>query len=239
MSTSLRPLSGIANQNISSYACSMNLATHFSLFVLGFSSLFPLINPIGTALIVNPYFTGATRKQRKAYSISIVLSCFVLGLAALFLGGWVLKLMGISISTTQMAGGLLIARLGMGLLNSEAHSDMNPVPPTKVQSALFYPISFPLTLGPGGISVLIALSAHAQTTADMTENILRMIVFAASLFAVLVVTYFCFVYSDTVIRRIGPSGSLVLDRLMAFIVFCIGIQMLLTGLNNTFPNLFH
>ncbi|MGE0634392.1 MAG: MarC family protein, partial [Pseudobdellovibrionaceae bacterium] len=206
---------------------------HFSLIALGFSSFFPLINPIGTALIINPFFSGATLSQRKGYSISIILSCFFLGLAVLFLGSWILKFMGISIPTTQMAGGLIIARMGLELLNPPVRQ-ADKETKAKVSSSLFYPLAFPLTLGPGGISVLITLSAHSHS-GNLSEILIRMSICAASLVAVLIVTYFCFVYSDSVIKKIGPSGSLVLDRLMAFIVFCIGIQMLLTGFTNSFP----
>ena len=90
-----------------------------SLFVLGVSSLLPLVNPAGTALIINPYFSGCTNQQRKSYAFTIVFFCFGIGLVALFLGSWLLKAMGISIPTTQMAGGVIIARLGLSLLDSK------------------------------------------------------------------------------------------------------------------------
>lgn len=210
---------------------------NLSLFTLGVSSILPLVNPVGTALIVNPYFADASRSERKSYSFAIVFSAFFLGLATLLLGSWCLKFMGVSIPTTQMAGGLLIARLGLGLLNSESDSDNSHAPPLNVKNSLFYPMAFPLTVGPGVISALITLSAHAQT-GKIEITFFRLGIIALALLAVMAITYVCLSYSDFVIRRIGSSGSLVLNRLMAFLIFCIGIQMVATGLTHLFPKIF-
>ncbi|MBX3021480.1 MAG: MarC family protein [Bdellovibrionales bacterium] len=214
----------------------MDLTSHLSLFALGVSSLMPLVNPIGTALIVNSYFTGLTLADRKSYAFTIALSGTALGLATLLLGSWCLKAMGISIPTTQMGGGLIIAHMGLSLLNSKGQ-DSPSFSHENVRSSLFYPIAFPLTVGPGGISALITLSAHSHAP-DITDTFINMAVLSLSLVATMVITYFCFAYSDVVIRRIGNSGSMVLNRLMAFLVFCIGIQMFVAGLSHSFPKLF-
>lgn len=215
----------------------MNFLGQLSLFTLGVSSLLPLVNPVGTALIVNSYFAGFPLAQRKSFALTIVSSCLILGVATLFLGSYALKFMGISIPTTQLAGGLIIAHMGISLLNSKGESEKEPANTDTVRNSLFYPMAFPLTLGPGCISALITLSAHAHT-ASTGETFLNMGVLSLSLLAVLIFTYFCFAYSDAVIRRIGESGSMVLNRLMAFLVFCIGIQMVLSGLGHSFPQLF-
>jgi len=215
----------------------MNWLNQISLFVLGFSSLFPLINPIGTALIVNPWFKGLLPAERRRTSLAIALYSFGLGLAALFGGSWVLKFMGISVASTQMAGGLIIGRMGLALLNAGPKDDEDRDGRRSLGDSLFYPLAFPLTLGPGGVSVLITLSAHAHVP-DPAETFMRMAVLSISLLGTLIITWFCFVYSEVVIRRIGSSGSLVMNRLMAFIVFCIGIQMFVAGLQNSFPRLF-
>jgi len=225
-----------------------------SLFLLGFSSLLPLINPIGTALIVNPYFAGATWEERKSATLFICTASLSLGIAVLFGGSWALKFMGISIPVTQMGGGILIAHMGMGMLTKEAEGTSggsgsngnggrdgrDSGPSHTLAQSLFYPLAFPLTLGPGGISVLITLSAHAHSHVGGDQVTLeRMAVLALSLLATLAITYICLVYSKIVISRIGNNGSIILNRLMAFLVFCIGIQMLVGGLSAAFPQLFH
>lgn len=210
----------------------------FSLFTLGFTSLFPLVNPIGTALIINPFLSNIPFTDKKSHIITICFYSFTLGLSALLLGSWCLRFMGISIPTTQLAGGLVIAHMGLNMLNQKNSPDDNGERPTKLTDSLFFPLAFPLTVGPGTVSVLITLSAHAHN-GPISQVFLRMGVLAASFFAVMTVTYFCFMYSDVVIRRIGPQGSLVMNRLMAFLVFCIGLQLAITGVTHSFPNLFH
>ncbi len=205
------------------------------LFLFGVSSLLPLINPVGTALILDRYFVGQDLRSRKSLSFTIVFYSFCLGLCTLFLGSWCLKFMGISTPTTQVAGGIVIAKMGLSMLNAKTETDSSTSGPDRnVRASLFYPMAFPLTLGPGGISTLIALSAHSHTP-SLTETWMRMGVLSFSLLAVCVLTYFCFVYSASVIKRLGPSGSLVLNRLLAFLVFCVGIQMVVTGLGHLFP----
>lgn len=213
----------------------MTLFEPTSIFLLGITSLLPLINPIGTALILNSFFAGQDLKGRKSYALSIVMYSFFLGLGALFLGSWCLKFMGISVSTTQLAGGIIIARMGLNLLSSKTETDKSDGPLVDLKSSTFYPMAFPLTLGPGAISVLITLNAHAQS-GSLSDTWLKLVALTLSLAFVCVVTYFCFVYSDKVISKIGTSGSLVANRLSAFLVFCIGVQMTLTAFKTIFRN---
>jgi multiple antibiotic resistance protein len=202
---------------------------HASLFLLGFSSLFPLINPIGTALIIEPYFQGIPRRERKLHAFKIVLNCFLLGLFCLHAGSKILQFMGVTIPAMQLAGGLIIAKIGLGFLDAKENTKQDDNVETDVTDSLFYPLAFPLTLGPGGIATLIMLSAHAHT-AKLTEISNGMLALSLALFAVLAVTYFCFAYSHDLVQKIGPNGSRVLNRLLAFLVFCIGIQMAFAGL---------
>ena len=207
-----------------------------SLFTLGFSSLFPLINPVGTALIIQPKLSRGSMDQRKGEARAICVYSLMLGVVALFAGSWVLRFMGVSVEMTQLGGGLIIARMGLGLLDAKEEDDAQSAPEGSIQSSLFYPLAFPLTLGPGGISVLITLSAHAHGSNEV-ETFIRQGVIGLALFATLVITYVCLAYSDLVIRRIGAQGALVLNRLIAFLVFCIGLQVAFSGLIKIFPHL--
>lgn len=205
------------------------LSSLMTTFLFGFSSLFPLINPVGTAFIIQPYFATLDDAARRRVVIRIVVNCFVMGVVALHLGSYVLKLMGVSIPATQTAGGIVIAIMGFNMLNSVQTDNPDIAPNNSLEKNLFYPLSFPLTLGPGGISTLIALSAHVHKpqghllSAELTAITL-------SLVAVLVIAYFCFFHASQVVYRLGANGSQVLNRLMSFLVFCIGIQMTFAGI---------
>jgi multiple antibiotic resistance protein len=133
----------------------MEWTSLIALFALGFSSLLPLVNPVGTALIINPFFSQCTITERKKYAFTISMAAFGIGFCAVFLGSWVLKAMGVSISTTQMAGGFVIAHLGLSMLGKQSGPEDKTAPPENLEMAIFYPMAFPLTVGPGAISTLI------------------------------------------------------------------------------------
>jgi multiple antibiotic resistance protein len=214
----------------------MDWFTHLSLLLLGISSVLPLINPVGTAIIMDPYFSGQTTRQRQANAAKIVIYCFALGIGTLLLGSWCLRFMGISVSSTQLAGGVLISRMGIGLLSKDPDKADAQGAGRDISKSLFYPLAFPLTVGPGCVSVLITLSAHAHG-ADLSETLWRMLVLSFSYLIACALTFCCLAYSHFVTSRIGESGSMILNRLSAYLLFCIGVQMAVNGLRNTFPQL--
>ncbi len=207
------------------------------LVFVGFVSLFPPVNPPGTALMIDPLLEGLTPPERKSASIKIALYAFLICTATIFIGSWIFKFFGISLPVVQIAGGILICKMGWSLLSSDdsgkgTQETAQPVNPTKkVENILFYPVSFPMTTGAGTISVLLTLSAHGH------DNDLR--VYLTNLSALIVATiimclliYFCYSYTPALIRRLGPRGSQVLNRLSAFLVFCVGIQIASEGLTS-------
>lgn len=197
-------------------------------FLLGFSSLFPLVNPVGTALIIQPYFAGLDEASRKRHAFRIASICFLMGFTTLHVGSYILKFMGVSIPATQTAGGIVIAVLGFSLLNSQATGGEVDGAKRDVDDSIFYPLSFPLTLGPGGLATLIALSAHVHSDGDNFFSP-KMTAITLSLFLILAIAYFCFVNTASLVKRMGANGSQVMNRLMSFLVFSIGIQMTFSG----------
>lgn len=198
------------------------------IFLLGFSSLFPLINPIGTAFIIQPYFSELNSTAKKKLAFQIVIICFVMGFITLHFGSYVLELMGVSIPATQTAGGIVIGILGFNLLNNQTTNNANNQTVKDNSNSTFYPLAFPLTLGPGGISTLIALGAHVHVKDHFFSQNTTAI--TLSLFVVLVIAYFCFTNTTALVKKMGPNGSQIMSKMMSFLVFCIGIQMAFTGI---------
>jgi len=201
---------------------------YLPIFLGAFSALLPLINPIGTAMIIEPYFYGLNEAERKHYAFRIALNCFILGVVTLHIGHWILQFMGVSIPATQTAGGIVIAFLGYGLLNNPQKSAADTKASVDIASNSFYPLSFPLTVGPGSVSTLIALSANAQRGEESLFSV-SLLVITLALFINLAAAYFCFVHNNKISRRMGTTGNEVINRLLAFLVFCIGIQMAFKG----------
>src|SRR6476660_10162400 len=130
---------------------------------VSFAALFPIVNPVGDA----PIFFGLTRNYpqaaQKVLARKIAAYGFVLLVVSALFGSEILAFFGISLFVVQIAGGLVVAATGWNLLNQpEGDSTSKQVPET-LEDALqhaFFPLTLPLTVGPGAISVAITLGAH-------------------------------------------------------------------------------
>ncbi|MGB9763875.1 MAG: MarC family protein [Candidatus Saccharicenans sp.] len=215
---------------------------HFESFLnlvfIGFVSLFPPVNPLGTALLLDPFFHHLSYQDRQKAAKKIALYCLAIGVATVIAGSWIFKLFSISIPVVQIAGGILICKMGWELLSTESPVKKSEGPNGRseadkdkedIEELLFYPLAFPMTVGPGSISVLLTLSAHGHSNHWPTYFMnLSAIILAVVLMAVLI--YFSFAFSPKLIKRFGPRGSLVVNRLTAFLVFCVGLQIMSTGI---------
>jgi multiple antibiotic resistance protein len=209
-------------------------SSQLPLFLLAFSSLLPLVNPLAAALIITPYLATLEKKERRYAALKIVMYCFFVGFIAIHAGSPILKFMGVSISTTLLTGGLIVAKLGWGMLETNQEVKQDEGVKIPISDAVFYPLAFPITVGPGSIATLITLSAQAQSVQTLETG--NMLGITLALLAILMITYFCFIYATQLTKTIGRSGSLVLNRLMAFLLCSIGIQMAFTGLMQMIKN---
>ena len=213
-----------------------NVSSFLEFALLGFVALFPVVNPIGTALILDPFLHNLKPADRKLAAIKIAFYCFLVCTTALFVGSWIFKLFGISVPVVQIAGGFLICRTGLQLLS--AKNDLNSSPekstPASHQQAediLFYPIAFPMTTGAGTISVLLTLSAHTGDIAWLPHLVnLSAIFLAVVVMSILI--YICYAFTPAVLGRLGPRGEQIVNRLSAFLVFCVGLQIAATGVKH-------
>lgn len=207
------------------------------LAVAGIIALFAPVNPIGTALVVNPFFEHLDDKGRHRAASKVTTYCLILCLTVLLVGSWFFKLFGISLPVVQLAGGIVICHMGWLLLASDNSASDSSANQSANQShddfedKLFYPIAFPMTTGPGTIAVLLTLSANAHATHESTyiANIGALVV--AVLITCLMV-YVCLAYAPAFLKRIGPKGGMVLNRISAFLVFCVGLQIATDGIHN-------
>jgi multiple antibiotic resistance protein len=204
------------------------------LIVVG--ALLPIVNPLGNAPFFLALTAGETDRSRNVLARKVAVNGLFLLLAALFLGDDVLKFFGVSVPIVQMAGGLVVAGLAWKLLNRGDDTDKAPPPPPANAGAsegrAFYPLTLPLTVGPGSISVAIALGANFPST------VLPFLADAASAVAgaliVCIVTYVCYRYAEATARLLGTSGTAVVLRLSAFIMLCIGLQIMWNGADALF-----
>ncbi len=213
-----------------------------NLVFIGIIALFPVINPIGSAFIVSPYFLNLHKKDKRKVVQKVSLYAFLICMVSLFAGQWILKLFGISIPIIQLAGGIMICKIGWGFLSSDKTTQVQPSDAAlnntddgyeQVASKLFYPIAFPITTGPGTISVLFTLSAHsaANNTNGYLINTLALLVSVLVMCTLIYIFYF---NTKTLINFLGENGENIVNRISAFLIFCVGLQIAFTGLKILF-----
>jgi len=217
-----------------------DLHTFIHLLFIGFIALFPVVNPIGSAFILAPYFTDLTEGQKRTAVRKITFYAFMICVVALFTGHWILQLFGLSIPVVQLAGGIMICKIGWEFLSSDKESSQTDTDKNtassmngyeSIQDKLFYPITFPITAGAGTISVLFTLSAHSagKTTEDYligTGAILLAIIFICALI------YIFYLNAKKMIDHLGSKGEMIINRITAFLIFCVGLQIAITGIRS-------
>jgi multiple antibiotic resistance protein len=220
----------------------MELTLNFvHLIFVSFVALFPPVNPIGTALIVDPLLRGLDSRARKVAATRIALYCFVICGGAMLIGSWIFKLFGISLPVVQVAGGILICKMGWQFLSSDSdvkESQSATAPdraPGDVEGILFYPLAFPMTTGAGTISVILTLSAHAHTNPakeDWGAYFLNEGALFSAIIAMCILIYLSYAYTPKLLKSVGSRGEQIVNRLSAFLVFCVGIQIAVGGITH-------
>lgn len=205
-------------------------------FLLAFGALFSIVNPLSGTFI----FFGATRqldpKVQAQLSRWVSIYTFALVAASLYVGAYVLLFFGISIPVLRVAGGLIVALTGWRMLTepdaTEQRRSETPeprsitAPPSRLA---FYPLTMPLTAGPGTISVAISIGASRPSG---RHPALLLEFFVETLVAVALIALLVYVFYRNAARLaafIGPTGTTIVVRLSAFLLFCIGIQVFWNG----------
>jgi multiple antibiotic resistance protein len=207
-------------------------------FLLVYAALFPIINPVGGAPIFLGFTRHCTDRERHILARRVAVNGFLLLLGSLLAGSHVLEFFGITIPVLRIAGGLVVTSFGWSLLQRGQDADgagepSKPVGPVDA----FYPLTMPLTIGPGSMSVAITLGS--QRPKGITDLISLAGVGGgaiAGLLAVALTVYLCYRFAERIVSVLGESGSNVLIRLSAFILVCIGIQILWNGISSL-PNI--
>ena len=205
----------------------------FSAFLLTFAGLFPIVNPIEAA----PFFLALTPNlsegERRGLARRVAINGFGLLLGSMVIGPWLLVFFGIDLPVVRIAGGLVVTALGWKLLTEEQWSDhgeasVQPGVPRQVGS--FYPLTMPLTVGPGSISVAITIgSRKPETDFALPAIALHAVGAFLGVVAIAASIYIAYRFAGSLARLLGTTGLEVMVRLSAFILMCIGIQIIWNG----------
>ncbi len=206
-------------------------------FLLAFGALISIVNPLSGAFIFFGATLGLDAKTRTQVSRWVAIYAFCIVATSLYVGAYVLSFFGISIPVLRVAGGIIVAMSGWRMLSApdatEQRRNETPNPRWSVvapSKLAFYPLTMPLTTGPGTISVAVSLGAGRPHgfNANLLEFFIETVA-AVALLALLI--YIAYRHSGRLADFIGSTGTSIVVRLSAFLLFCIGIQILWNGLS--------
>jgi multiple antibiotic resistance protein len=197
------------------------------------ATLFPIVNPLGSAAIFLNLVGRLDRQTNRILSQKIAIYSFSILLVSLICGVEILSFFGISIYAVQVGGGLIVTATGWSLLNRPGGkpTTTGKVSPPDILGNAFYPYTLPITVGPGSISVAITLGAHLTASLRVHSIVSpsALIAGALGIAVVCLIVYFCYLYASVAERVLGETGTEVVMRLSSFILLCIGVQIICSG----------
>lgn len=213
----------------------MILSNLLIIFTSSFMALFPVINPLGNGFVVNGFLNELNDYQRKTAIQKLIINYILIGIGTLVIGHLFLLIFGLAIPVIQLGGGLLICKTAMELLSDSGTPDKSDKKETNqdtdgsnwknIEQKIFYPITFPISIGPGSISVIFTLMASANVKGNLLKTGMNYAVIATVIICMAAILYIFLSQGQKIIQKIGSSGNLIINKLVAFFTFCIGIQL--------------
>ena len=198
-----------------------------------------LINPFGALTLFLDSTHGYSLNNRRKVARIACLTIFITISFFTLAGETLLKLLGISIGSFQLAGGILVFLIALNMMNGEGNpvkpdqenfdvDHLQGAPPT--MAAAVVPIAIPMMIGPGGISTVIIYSSQVT-------GILQV---SAILIAGLFISLFCYVAlmaAGRISRLLGDTGLNIMSRNMGMLLAAVSIEIIVNGLRTLFPDL--
>jgi multiple antibiotic resistance protein len=200
--------------------------------ILVVATLFPIVNPLGSAAIFVNMVGPVSAATQRLLAQKIAVYSFFLLLCSVLWGVHVLAFFGIAIYAVQIGGGLVVSATGWSLLNQDTGRAKDvTVAEEEVLENAFYPFTLPITVGPGSISVAITLGAHLPP--ELAEHSLFsppvLVAAICGITLICLIIYCCYLYARKAETLLGRSGTSMVMRLSSFILLCIGVQIICSG----------
>ena len=209
--------------------------------LLVFGALMPIVNPLGSAPIFLTLTRGLSGRDRAVLSRMIALNGLALIVASIFTGTHILKFFGISLPVVQVGGGLVVLSTGWNLLRSpdedRGSGEEKPCREGDYARQAFYPLTLPLTVGPGSISVAIAVGANRKEGSEWAWPLITGMLLGSVLMALSI--YISYRFADRLANALGATAMNVIVRLSSFILVCIGVQIFWNGLRTLLRSVLH
>ena len=206
---------------------------NISFFIISFSSLFALINPLG----ISPILLSITENlNSEEYTRTIKKGIFfatIILLVFAFMGELIFKFYGITIHAFKIAGGILFFRTGINMLNAKT-SRTRTTPKETLEASeqddiSLAPIGIPIIAGPGAITSVMLISYQAN-------SLIERIFFYLNILLVLAITYYILKIAKKIAVRFGTTGIRIIQRIMGLILMVLAVQFIINGINPIVEN---
>jgi multiple antibiotic resistance protein len=198
-----------------------------------------MMNPLGSLSIFLQLtkFNSANYRRQTAVKCGIAIFCIML--ISLWFGGNILTVLGITIASFRVAGGIILLLLGLSMLQTqETGSSLTPqedaaaVDAASLESGsiAIVPMAIPIIVGPGSISTLMLASNDFHTLLPLIYLSLLCAGLALGMGLLLY-------YSASIVKIVGQAVVKVITRLMGMIIMAIAVGMLADGLAGLIPAL--
>lgn len=204
-------------------------------FLLAFPALFSIVNPPGAAFIFNEAAGGFSRSDRMRIANRVGFYSLLVMLASLWGGAYVLNFFGISLAALRLAGGTVVALRAWDLLSAPERQEARKTEQAgssvgRVEDVAFFPLTLPFTTGPGTISVCVALGAERPHLTSAALSFAIGVTCAAATIAAIV--WIAYRSADRIGGWMSASTRTTIARLSAFLLLCIGVQIMITGVED-------
>jgi len=194
-------------------------------------AILPIVNPLGAVPLVMSVASHLPEAERQRQVRRACIYTFVLMTAFLAAGSLIMNFFGISMPGMRIAGGMIVAVLGFGMLFPDASTEAARAAERgeiKYDIA-FTPLAMPGLSGPGTFAVVMSLSSQA-TARQGWDRVLDFLGVASGIFLVALTSWLVLRGAERFHRVLGATGMVALTRLMGFLMICIGVQFIINGL---------
>lgn len=205
-------------------------------FLFAFAALLPILNPAATAPIFLGLTDGASPRTRAMLARKIARNMFALMLGSMLVGSYVLEFFGISLPIVRVGGGLIVAATAWRLITAtqatvDSRTELaESFTPEMAKRQAFYPLTFPISCGPGSIAAAITVGVSLNDE-RIAVSAAYMVGGSLALLVIGVLLYLAFRYAERLLKPLGEAGTVIFLRLSAFILLCLGVQIVWDGLS--------
>jgi len=203
--------------------------------VKAFGAFFAIMNPFLSLPFFLALTTGFTVGQQRVLAVKITIYSAVMCAAILFAGQAIIGFFDITVDQFRIAGGAVLAHIAWSMLNgagiaSHHGSDEEKEQMSDLSGLAFYPITFPMIVGPGTIATLIIYTAHT----DNVDGLLAIGAVVGIILAMLFVVLFC---AAQIGKVISDTMRVITTRVMGMILLAISVAMIVAGVTSLLPGL--